>query len=92
MASAPDAIAGLLEVRGIGIMNLPDVTSPPMIPLVLVVESLPSGQTGERLPDPWPMVSILGVELPLLKLDFYAGSAPIRLLLALHSVRLPATG
>ncbi len=90
-ASAPARIAGLLEARGIGIVRVNDAAGPPM-PLALVVDLVPSGDAADRLPDPWPMVPILGVELPLLRLKIHEASAPIRLLLALGCHSLPATG
>ncbi len=68
-----------------------DAAGPPM-PLALVVDLVPSGDAADRLPDPWPMVPILGVELPLLRLKIHEASAPIRLLLALGCHSLPATG
>ncbi len=94
-AAAPARIVGLLEARGIGIVRVNDTAGPPM-PLALIVDLVPSAETADclpdRLPDPWPMVPILGVELPLLRLKIHEASAPIRLLLALGCHSLPATG
>ena len=94
-ASAPARIAGLLEARGIGIVRVNDTAGLP-VPLALVVDLIPSAEAADgqpdRLPDPWPMVPILGVELPLLRLKIHEASAPIRLLLALGCNGLPATG
>lgn len=95
-ASAPARIAGLLEARGIGVVRVNDAAAGPPMPLALVVDLVPSGAAADRLPDrlpdPWPMVPILGVELPLLRLKVHEASAPIRLLLALGCHSLPATG
>lgn len=47
VASAPDSLAGLLEVRGVGIVRLEHVTS---AEIDLVVDLLPLGECP-RLPD-----------------------------------------
>jgi len=90
-ASAPATIAGLLEARGIGVVRVNDAVGPP-VPLALVVDLVASAEATDRLPDPWPMVPVLGVDLPLLRLKIHEASAPIRLLLALGCHSLPATG
>lgn len=94
-ASAPARIAGLLEARGIGIVRVNDTAGQP-VPLALVVDLVPSAEAADgqldRLPDPWPTVPVLGVDLPLLRLKIHEASAPIRLLLALGCHSLPATG
>lgn len=70
-------LAGLLEVRGLGIVRLPFV---PEARLALVVEL---GSTAERLPVPvWH--DRLG--LPSIALDASAASAPERVALALDCV------
>ena len=92
LASAPEQIAGLLEVRGIGILRVNDAVAPGKTPLALVVDLDEQAEKPERLPDPWPTVAILGVEVPLLRLRFNEVSAPERLLLAISCYSLPATG
>ncbi len=79
MVSAPEPIAGRLEARGVGILELPAVAH---APLALVVDLLPRAQI-ERLPDP-AAVEWLGVSLPRAELDAFApGSlAVLRLLLS----------
>lgn len=74
LASPPDALAGLLEVRGLGILRL-EASYP--APLRLVVEL---GSQPERLPHP-ATDSRFG--LPLLRLDPTSASAPERVGLAL---------
>jgi HPr kinase/phosphorylase len=74
VASPPPAIAGLLEVRGLGIMRLP---FDPSARLRLVVDL---GGHAERLPHP-AVHRELG--LPLMHLDAGAASAPDRVAMAL---------
>jgi HPr kinase/phosphorylase len=74
IAAPPDALAGLLEVRGLGIVRLPYA---PTARLALVAEL---GATADRLPAP---ARHTGLGLPLIRLDPAAASAPERVVLAL---------
>jgi HPr kinase/phosphorylase len=74
VARAPESLAGLLEVRGLGIVRLPYIRS---VRLALVAEL---GRHGARLPEP-ARHPALG--LPLVRLDPGAASAAARLALAL---------
>jgi HPr kinase/phosphorylase len=80
-AKVPDALAGLLEIRGLGILRLPYI---PEARVALAVVLGPGGRTGEhdgeRLPDP-QRDPYLGV--PSVRLDPWAASAPLRVSLAL---------
>ncbi len=81
-ASAPAALAGLLEVRGIGIVRLGGGMrrSAKRARLGLVVDL--TDRTGvERLPDPATR-AFLGIELPLVRIDAWAASAAAKLRLA----------
>lgn len=82
IARAPNAIAGLLEIRGLGPVPAPSVAS---APVGLVVDLKPGGQI-ERLPDP-AFCSYLGFRLPLLALDPLRASAPAALRLAVAALR-----
>ena len=73
MASVPDALAGLLEVRGLGVVRLPHV---PSARLALAVEM----GVGERMPA--PATHALSGQ-PLVRIDPAAASAPHRVALAL---------
>ena len=73
-ASPPAAIAGLLEVRGLGIFRLSYAAS---ARLALVAEL---GSGAPRLPAP---TRHAGLELPLIRLDPAAVSAADRVILAL---------
>lgn len=63
IASPPPNIAGLIEVRGVGLAELP--TAPPA-PLVLV---LTLGSKVERLPEKAARRDILGLAIPCLPFD-----------------------
>ena len=76
-ALCPARIAGKLEVRGVGIVDMPHCESPP----VRLVVAL--GDVGERLPEPATR-DVAGVALPLLRLDAREASAPLKLELALR--------
>lgn len=78
IACAPPSIAGKLEVRGIGIVEMEHVDA---VPLALIVEL-----TGvvERLPDDSRERPVLGVKLPLVSIDAMTASAPSKVALALE--------
>ncbi len=61
MVHAPDAIAGMIEVRGVGIVRVDAVAG---APLALIVDLLPSGEI-ERLPEP-RFEAVLGIAVPLI--------------------------
>ena len=82
VASAPGALVGLLEVRGVGIERLDAVAR---TTLRLVVD-LVAPETVERLPEP-ATVELCGVVLPLLRLDPFEASAPAKLRLAVRAAR-----
>jgi serine kinase of HPr protein (carbohydrate metabolism regulator) len=77
IASAPPAIAGKLEIRGIGIVDMPHVDN---VPVALLVELTSDIQ---RLPDDNPTRSILGLAVPLVGIDAMAASAASKAALAL---------
>ncbi len=65
IAGPPPQIAGLLEVRGVGIIRLP-VANP--VPVALLLEL--GGAVGERLPDtPLPRRDLGGIAVPVLRFD-----------------------
>jgi RNase adaptor protein for sRNA GlmZ degradation len=81
-AMAPAPLAGLLEVRGVGIV--PQATSPTILCLALDLASPP-----ERLPEAASWAHA-GLALPLLAFDGFGQSAPERAARALASWGLPA--
>jgi serine kinase of HPr protein (carbohydrate metabolism regulator) len=78
IAAAPDGIRGKMEVRGVGIV---EVKSLPEAELALVVDLAPASEL-ERMPE-GDAASLLGVELPLIRLAPWEGSAAIKLAIAL---------
>jgi len=82
IASAPPTIAGKLEIRGIGIVEMERVEN---VPVALLVEL-----TGEfsRLPDDSRERPILGVKLPLVSIDAMTASAPSKVEIALDRMGL----
>ncbi|MFQ5971487.1 MAG: HPr kinase/phosphorylase [Alphaproteobacteria bacterium] len=78
--SAPEAIAGRLEVRGLGIVRVPAATD---VPLVLVVD-LASAEQVERSPEP-AVCRFLDVEVPCLALAPFEASAVAKLRLAVQN-------
>jgi serine kinase of HPr protein (carbohydrate metabolism regulator) len=80
IATAPANIVGKIEVRGIGIVDLPHAEA---APVALVIELFDS---VDRMPEA-PMIRLLaGVEVPLIKLAPREPSAPIKVELALKAV------
>lgn len=79
MVQAHPRLAGLLEVRGLGILP---VTHAAEAELVLIAEITVAGEI-ERLPDPWPSETLLGVSLPVMRIAAFEASAPLKLALAL---------
>src|SRR3954467_13064637 len=82
LASAPPTIAGKLEVRGIGIVEMERVDN---VPVALIVEL--TGQI-QRLPDDSRERPILGVKVPLVSIDAMTASAPSKVALALDRMGL----
>lgn len=86
-ASAPGAIAGLLEVRGVGVMRVPHAAD---AKLALIVD-LTDAANILRLPDVL-FEEMLGVQLPRIRLAPFEASAPAKLRQALRNVVMPETG
>ncbi len=80
VARSPVAIAGQLEVRGVGIV---EVAYCKRISLTLVVDLSPADEVPRLPPDPLPCEDILGVPTPVLKLNPFEISSPVKLKLAL---------
>jgi serine kinase of HPr protein (carbohydrate metabolism regulator) len=82
LASAPPTIAGKLEIRGIGIVDMERAEN---VPVALVVELTSDIQ---RLPDDSRERPILGVKVPLITIDAMTASAPSKVALALDRMGL----
>jgi serine kinase of HPr protein (carbohydrate metabolism regulator) len=77
LAFAPPNIAGKLEIRGIGIVDMESVSD---IPVALLIELTSDIQ---RLPDDARERPILGIQLPIITIDAMTASAPAKVALAL---------
>jgi len=84
IARAPEALAGRMEVRGIGIVAVPPVQR---ASLVLVVDLVPAEQVP-RMPDPGRWTH-LGVSVPLIALHALEPSAPAKVRMAVRQVSAP---
>jgi serine kinase of HPr protein (carbohydrate metabolism regulator) len=82
VASAPATIAGKLEIRGIGIVDMDIVKD---VPVALIVELASEIQ---RLPDDSRERPILGVSLPLINVDAMTASAASKVALGLDRLGL----
>lgn len=83
IASAPPRLAGLLEVRGVGIVAVP--TAPAPIALALDLARRP-----DRMPEP-ESLTLAGHAIPLLPFDASGDSAPLRARQALAKFGLAGT-
>ena len=82
VASAPESIKGLLEVRGLGIFILP-VKDKVIISLVVSLE-MPTHI--ERLPAPQQYLCN-GIKIPLIHLTSFELSSPIKVEMALNALK-----
>jgi serine kinase of HPr protein (carbohydrate metabolism regulator) len=81
IATPPGTLAGLLEVRGIGIVKLGRTQLLARATVALLVDLVPPDRI-ERLPDP-ARETLYDVDLPALALTPFEASAPVKLRLAL---------
>jgi len=78
--SAPKTLAGMMEVRGLGIQEMPTIAA---ARLVLVCDLVAADQVPRMPPDPWDRTALEGVDMPLLHLSPFEASAPLKLKMAL---------
>jgi HPr kinase/phosphorylase len=79
-ASAPEALRGLLEIRGLGLFE--GIATRPKVTLRLAVQLLPATAALPRMPEP-ARYEALGLSLPQVALRGLEASAPDRLGFAL---------
>ena len=80
--SSPRSIAGKIEVRGVGVINMRYIKSSK---LALVVDLVKKSQAIERLPKK-KLTKLLGVNVPVIELIPFEASAVIKLKLALKHI------
>jgi serine kinase of HPr protein (carbohydrate metabolism regulator) len=83
----PPAIAGKIEVRGLGILTLP---YRPSARLALIVDLVPAADVP-RCPLDAVVATYLGVEIPVLRLAAFQLSTPVKLILALETASTALT-
>ena len=86
VARAPEALRGKLEIRGLGIVDVPSIEQT----TVALVVDLVAREAVERLPEPDLRVDLLGVKLPYLKLHAFDASAPAKIEFALGIALSPS--
>ena len=82
IASAPPTIAGKLEIRGIGIVEMQRSENVPVALIVELTSEIP------RMPDDSRERPILGVRVPLITIDAITASAPSKVAIALDRMGL----
>lgn len=87
IATAPPSLAGLIEVRGIGIVKLGRGQLIARAPLGLLVDLVPPGEV-ERMPEP-ASEKVLDIDLPRLVLAPFEASIVMKLRLALARTAAP---
>ncbi|MBX3493673.1 MAG: aldolase [Parvibaculum sp.] len=81
VASAPEMLAGLIELRGLGLVEVPVAAQGDV---VLIVDLVPRAEVP-RLPEP-RHEEIAGLHLPVLALHAFDITAPEKLRLALAAI------
>lgn len=84
IAKAMPTIAGLIEVRGIGLIRQPHIDQAPVALIVSLLEQ--DEPQPQRLPDSLPVRTLCGVDVPVLTLHGFEASAPLKIELALKRI------
>ena len=82
LASAPPTIAGKMEIRGIGIVDMDTVSDTPVALIVELTTEI------DRMPDDSRERSILGLAVPLVSVDAMTASAAAKVAVALDRLGL----
>ncbi|MFZ2995279.1 HPr kinase/phosphorylase [Sphingobium sp.] len=83
VAAAPATIAGMIEVRGIGLVPMPHA---PQTPVALLVDLF---DVVDRMPLTPMLRRVAGMDVPVMKIAPFESSAPIKVELALRTFGLP---
>ncbi|RED51412.1 HPr kinase/phosphorylase [Aestuariispira insulae] len=81
LASPPHTIAGKMEIRGVGIVEMPHQTA---LPVRLIAKLVPDHEI-ERLPEKQNL-EFLGVHIPLILVCGFHASTPAKIRIALQQV------
>ena len=84
VATVPESLKSMMEVRGVGIVTLGRTQTLSSVPLRLLVD-LADPQRIERMPEP-AQETLEGIDLPLLALAPFEASAGAKLRLALARI------
>jgi HPr kinase/phosphorylase len=84
IASAPATLAGKIEVRGLGILEVPHLAD---ATLMLAVDLVAPSEMPRMPADPNEKTMIAGLAVALLRLAPFEASAPLKLKLALFSAQ-----
>ncbi len=82
IASPPSTLAGLIEVRGLGIYHLEHKSA---VPVTLIVDLVPREHI-ERLPEATARTELLATTLPIIQLCSHDASSAHKVLLALSGI------
>lgn len=82
-ASAPASIAGLIEVRGVGVVAMPSLES---ASLVLLADCVTPSDVPRLPPKPLPREAVLGLPVARIALAPFEASAPDKLALVLAAL------
>lgn len=80
IVSPPEAIAGKLEVRGLGIIEMPVLAE---ARLVLVCDLVAPEEVPRMPPEPFDRMTLAGATVASLKLAAFEASAPLKLKMAI---------
>jgi HPr kinase/phosphorylase len=83
LASPPPTLAGKIEVRGLGIVEVPFLAE---AELVLVCDLVGGKEVPRMPPETWERTVVAGIAVPSLTLAPFEASAPLKLKMALFLV------
>jgi HPr kinase/phosphorylase len=86
VAAPTESLAGLIEVRGLGILRMPYVAQSPLRLCVRLTQD--AGTAAARLPQPTidPTLATMGLSVPAISLDPTTPAAALKVELALRCV------
>lgn len=87
LTEPPPILAGLIEVRGLGLMRLPYRRA---VPLLSVFDLVPAAKI-ERYPEP-QFVDLLGIKLPRWQIDPFTASAVAKIKISVQNQLNPQEG